>query len=99
MVGGWVDESNFSVTFGPNLKTKTLLRPRPKLNNYLFSSEEDSAEVDHIEKNQMSWLEVLIGMIILIICNACVVIGIIFNFHLLLLPWLVVYIIGTKRQD
>ena len=32
--GGWVDESNFSVTFGPNLKTKTLLRPRPKLNNY-----------------------------------------------------------------
>ena len=30
--GGWVDESNFSVIFGPNLKTKTLLRPRPKLN-------------------------------------------------------------------
>ena len=26
-------ESNFSVTFGPNLKTKTLLHPRPKLNN------------------------------------------------------------------
>ena len=31
MAGGV--ESNFSVIFGPNLKTQTLLRPRPKLNN------------------------------------------------------------------
>ena len=30
--GGGV-ESNFSVIFGPNLNTNTLLRPRPKLNN------------------------------------------------------------------
>ena len=31
VVGGV--ESNFSITFGPNLKTKTFLRPRPKLTN------------------------------------------------------------------
>ena len=34
-MGGWVVvgvESNFSVTFGPNLKTKTFLQLRPKLN-------------------------------------------------------------------
>ena len=34
MVGGLVDESNFSVHLLSNLKTKTLLRPRPKLNTY-----------------------------------------------------------------
>ena len=32
VVAGGV-ESNFSVIFGPNLKTQTLLRTRPKLNN------------------------------------------------------------------
>merc|ERR1712098_1008503 len=33
-------------------------------------------------------------MFLLIICNSFVVIGVIFNFHFLLLPWLGVYIIG-----
>ena len=35
VVGGGGVESNFSVIFGPNLETKTLLQPRPKLNNSL----------------------------------------------------------------
>ena len=37
--GGGGVESNFSVIFGPNLKTISLLRPRPKLNNSFFSKE------------------------------------------------------------
>ena len=30
--GGWVLKATLVFIFGPNLKTKTLLQPRPKLN-------------------------------------------------------------------
>ena len=34
---GWVVlKANLVFIFGPNLKTKTLLQPRSKLNNYIF---------------------------------------------------------------
>ena len=43
------------------------------------------------------WRQTTIGMFLLLICNTLVVIGVIFNYHFLLLPWLVIYIIGKPH--
>merc|ERR1711892_207772 len=57
-------------------------------------SDEQSSPINLVKKSSENWSNVLIGMFLVIIVNSLVVIGIVFNIHLLLIPWQFLYILG-----
>ena len=57
-----------------------------------------SSPINLVKKSSENWSNVLIGMFLVIIVNSLVVIGIVFNIHLLLIPWQFIYILGKSND-
>ena len=55
-----------------------------------------SFEESFARKAFKHWFNVIIGMHLIILVNGLVILGIFFNFHLMLLPWLVLYMLGKS---
>merc|ERR1711955_98380 len=58
------------------------------------SSKEERGSDSHKKGPQQHWLQLLIGLVVILTTNFLVIGGIIFTIHLLLIPWLVAYIVG-----
>ena len=44
------------------------------------------------------WVHAILGMLTIFIINTLVIFGILFDLHYLLIPWLLIYFLGSKRR-
>ena len=58
------------------------------------SNSTTSSDDGFAKKAFKHWFNVIIGMHLIILVNGLVILGILFNFHLMLLPWLLLYFFG-----
>ena len=58
------------------------------------SNSTTSSDDGFAKKAFKHWFNVIIGMHLIILVNGLVILGILFNIHLMLLPWLLLYFFG-----
>ena len=47
-----------------------------------------------LDESVERWLHLTVGMVLTCLCNVLVILGIIYNIHFLLIPWIVLYFFG-----